>query len=137
MSKQKIIPIASVIIISGAAFLLFVNVSSSENNELSQVFFVEGIYHESQNYVEIHFRDSSENTESVILEILGMEESFQQTYDTSEFIEIIPFEEPPKYGWAIHPITMVIQHNEYGTVNLKTEIHPVGEPVPPVIFSVS
>ena len=135
MSRQKIIPIASLIIISSAAFLLFAN--TPNDNDLSRVFFVEGIYYESQNYVEIHFRDSSENTESVILEILGMEESFQQTYDTNEFIEIVPFPEPPKYGWAIHPITMVIQHGEYGTVNLKTEIHPVGEPIPPVIFSIS
>ena len=136
MSRQKIIPIASLIIISSAAFLLFVN-TPSDDNDLSTVFFVEGIYYESQNYVEIHFRDSSENTESVILEILGMEESFQRTYDTNEFIEIVPFPEPPKYGWAIHPITMVIQHDEYGTVNLKTEIHLIGEPIPPVIFSIS
>ena len=135
MSRQKIIPIASLIIISSAAFLLFVNTPSDD--DLSTVFFVEGIYYESQNYVEIHFRDSSGNTESVILEILGMEESFQQTYETNEFIEIVPFPEPPKYGWAIHPITMVIQHDEYGIVNLKTEIHPVGEPIPPVIFSIS
>ena len=137
MSKQKIIPIASLIIISGAALLFFLNTPSTEESELSQTFFVEGVFHESQNYVEIHFIDKSQNTNSVILEILGMEESFQKTYQTSEFIEIVPFQESPKYGWAIHPITLIIDHNEYGQVNLKTEIHSTDEPVPPVIFSIS
>ncbi len=66
-----------------------------------------------------------------------MEESFQKTYNTNEFIEIVPFSEPPKFGWAIHPITLIVEHSEYGTVNLKTEIHSIDEPIPPVIFSTS
>ena len=137
MNKQKIIPIASVIIFSGIASLFFVNLPSSELDELSDTFFIEGIFYESQNYVEIHFIDKSANTKSVVLEILGLEESFQKTFETNEFIEIIPFSEEPKYGWEIHPITLVIDHNEYGTVHLKTEIHSEGESIPPVIFGTS
>ena len=117
--------------------LFFVNIPSTEDSSLSETFLIEGIFYESQNYVEIRFIDKSENTESVILEILGMKESFQKTYNTNEFIEIVPFPEPPKYGWAIHPITLIVEHNEYGIVNLKTEIHSIDEPIPPVIFSTS
>ena len=46
-----------------------------------------------------------------------------------------PFPTSPKYGWAIHPIVLEIDHEEFGHVQLKTEIHPYGEPVPPVIYS--
>ena len=77
----------------------------------------------------------SEKTSSVIMEILGMEKSFQKTYSDSEFIEIVPFPNPPKYGWPIHPVVFEIEHEELGHIQLKTEIHPLGEPVPPVIYS--
>lgn len=137
MSKQKIIPIVSLVVISGLAALFFVNVPS-ERNELSEIFFIEGVYFESQNYVEVHFLDKSDKTNKAVLEILGMEESYQKTFDnTSEFIEIIPFESAPKYGWEIHPITLVIEHAEHGTINLKTEIHAINEPIPPVIYGKS
>lgn len=135
MNKQKIIPIASIIIISGFAFVFFIDTSSTEKDELSQMFFIEGIFYPSENYVEIHFMDNSENTNNIVLEVLGMDESFQKTYSkTNEFIEIVPFSEAPKYGWSIHPITLIIEHNEYGTVNIKTEIHSIGEPIPPIIY---
>jgi len=69
------------------------------------------------------------------MEILGMDESFQKTFSDSEFIEIVPFPNEPKYGWAIHPIVLEIDHDELGHIQLKTEIHPFGDAIPPVIYS--
>ena len=31
--------------------------------------------------------------------------------------------ETAKYGWQIHPITLVIDHHEMGKIGIKTEIH--------------
>ena len=65
-----------------------------------------------------------------------MEDSFQKTFnDINEFKEVVLFPQVPKYGWEIHPITLVLEHKELGNVNLKTEIHSIDEPAPHVIFS--
>ena len=64
-----------------------------------------------------------------------MDESFQKTFSDSEFIEIVPFPNIPKYGWAIHPIVLEIDHEELGHIQLKTEIHFSDEPIPTVIYA--
>ena len=64
-----------------------------------------------------------------------MDESFQKSFSGSQFIEIVPFSDTPKYGWAIHPIVLEIEHSEFGHIQLKTEIHPFDQPIPPVIYS--
>ena len=137
MFKQKIIPIVSVVIISILASLFFINSPSSDQDVLSETFFVDATYYESKGgFVEIRFEDKSKNTKTIVLEILGMEDSFQKTFDdVNEFTEIVPFFQVPKYGWQIHPITLAIEHKGLGNVNLKTEIHPIDEPAPHVIFS--
>ena len=78
---------------------------------------------------------ASEKTTNVVLEILGMDESFQKTFSDSEFIEIVPFPNVPKYGWEVHPIVLEIDHEDFGHIQLKTEIHPMGEPLPSVIYA--
>ena len=107
---------------------------TDDKDELRQTFEIEAIYFDSS-HIEISFLDKSEKTSSVVMEILGMEETFQKTYSDSEFVEIVPFPITPKYGWEIHPIVLEIEHEEFGHIQLKTEVHPFGEPVPPVIYS--
>ena len=133
--SRKIIPIASVLMISGLAIIFLIGSSDVERDELSQTFHIDAFYNEAQGYVEISFEDKSKKTTSVILEILGMEESFQKKFDTYNFIERVPFDNSPKYGWQIHPITLVVEHPDFGKIGIKTEIHPILEPAPPVIFS--
>ena len=116
------------------ALVLLTGGGTDDKNELRQTFDVEAIYYES-GHVEISYLDKSDKTKSVVMEILGMEESFQKKYSSSEFIEIVPFPNPPKYGWPIHPIVFEIEHEELGHIQLKTEIHPFGDPIPPVIYS--
>ena len=131
MNLRIIIPAVSVGIIS---VIIILAASPDENAQLSETFHIQGIYIESESRVEIHFTDNSQNTESVVLEILGLNDSFQKTLQTNEFIESVAFAEPPIHGWAVHPITLVIKHNDYGIIQAKTEIRPQGEPAPPVIF---
>ena len=121
-------------IITILAILFLTGGGTDDKDVLRQTFQIEAVYYDS-GYVEISYFDKSEKTSSVVMEILGMEETFQKTFSNSEFIEIVPFPNVPKYGWPIHPIVFEIEHEEFGHIQLKTEIHSLDEPVPPVIYS--
>ena len=108
--------------------------ATDDKDPLRENFKINAIYYDA-GYVEVSYVDKSDKTNSVILEILGMETSFQKTFSDSEFIEIIQFPNVPKYGWEIHPIVMEIEHEEFGHVQLKTEIHELNTPSPNTIYS--
>ena len=113
---------------------LFILTMDSEKDTLRQTFSIEGIYQSTGN-VEISYVDKSSKTESATLEILGMPESFQKTFSSSEFTEIVEWGDEPKYGWSAHPIILNIEHAELGQIQLKTEIHIPGEMVPATIYT--
>ena len=121
-------------VITVLAILFLTGGGTDDKDILRQTFQVEAVYYDS-GHVEISYFDKSDKTNSVIMEILGMEESFQKTFSDSEFIEIIPFPNEPKYGWPIHPVVFEIEHEELGHIQLKTEIHSLDESTPPVIYS--
>jgi len=131
---RKILPVISLGIITVFAIVFLSGGGTDDNDILSQTFQVDAVYYDSGN-VEISFLDTSGKTDFVIMEILGMDESFQKSFGGSQFVETVSFPNPPKYGWAIHPIVLEIEHLEFGHVQLKTEIHPPDQPVPPVIYS--
>ena len=108
--------------------------ATDDKDDLRQTFQVDAVYYDT-GHVEISFIDKSEKTTNVVMEILGMDESFQKTFSDSQFIEIVPFPTEPKYGWEIHPVVLEIDHADFGHVQLKTEIHALGDPIPPVIYS--
>ncbi len=116
------------------AIIFLTGGGTDDKDTLRQTFQIEAIYYDS-GHVEISYFDKSDKTNSVVLEILGMDDSFQKTFYDSEFIEIIPFPNEPKYGWAIHPIVMEVEHEEFGHIQLKTEIHPVDKPRPNTIYA--
>ena len=116
------------------AIIFLTGGASDDKDVLRQTFDVEAIYYDT-GHVEVSYFDNSDKTTAVVLEILGMDDTFQKTFSDSEFIEIVPFPNEPKYGWAIHPIVLEIDHEELGHIQIKTEIHPMGEPTPPVIYS--
>ena len=116
------------------ALLFLTGGATDDKDVLRETFQLEAIYYDS-GHVEISYIDNSYKTNSVVMEILGMDESFQKKFSDSEIIEIVPFANEPKYGWAIHPIVLEIDHEELGHVQLKTEIHPLGTPAPTVIYA--
>ena len=131
---RKILPVISLGIITVFAIVFLSGGGTDDNDILSQTFQVDAVYYDSGN-VEISFLDTSGKTDFVIMEILGMDESFQKSFGGSQFVETVSFPNPPKYGWAIHPIVLEIEHLEFGHIQLKTEIHPLDQPIPPVIYS--
>jgi len=131
---RKILPVISLGIITVFAIVFLSGGGTDDNDILSQTFQVDAVYYDSGN-VEISFLDTSGKTDFVIMEILGMDESFQKSFGGSQFVETVSFPNPPKYGWAIHPIVLEIEHLEFGHIQLKTEIHPPDQPIPPVIYS--
>jgi len=135
MAKKLGAPIA-LGVITVLAILLITGTGNEDKEILKSTFLIEAVYFDenTDGHIEITFKDKSEKTNAVVLEVLGMEESFQKTFVGSEFVEIISFPTTPKYGWEIHPVTLLIDHEELGKVSLKTEIRPYGEPPAPIIY---
>lgn len=130
---KKIISTISIGLITVFAVIFLVGGANDDKDILRETFQINAIYYDS-GHVEISYLDKSEKTNSVILEILGMEKSFQKKFSESKFIEIVSFPTLPKYGWQIHPIVFEIDHQDLGKIQLKTEIHSLEEPAPPVIY---
>ncbi|KAF6244338.1 hypothetical protein [Nitrosopumilus sp. b2] len=131
---KKILPAISLGVLTIIALVFLTGGGTDDKDVLRQTFQVDAVYYDT-GHVEIAFVDKSEKTNSVVMEILGMDETFQKTFYDSQFIEIVPFPNEPKYGWAVHPIVLEIEHLELGHIQLKTEIHPLGDSIPPVIYS--
>jgi hypothetical protein len=134
INKKIIIVIVGTGIIA-SSFVFFINLNSIDYDNLEQTFEISATYFENNSYAEIKFHDKSGKTKYVILEILGMPESFHKEYDAQQFKERIAFTAPPKYGWHSVPVTFFINHENYGNVGIKTEIRPVGEIPAKIIFS--
>ena len=132
---RKIIPIISVILLSIFAFWFLIQTNSIDKELMATTFVFDAVYFEKDGIIEITFQDKSQKTSKAVLEILGMENSFQKTFSDIEFIERVPFDGPPQFGWEIHPVTLVVEHDEFGKIGLKTEIHSENEPAKPIIFS--
>jgi hypothetical protein len=64
-----------------------------------------------------------------------METSFQKTFTGSNFTIQVPFDDVPKYGWKTMPVTLAVEHSEFGKIGIKTDIHDSGNPSGSLIFS--
>jgi len=129
-----------VIICTGTIMLglvLFANYNSLDQKILEQTFDISAVYFENNDYVEIRFQDKSNKTKYAILEILGMSELFHKEYESSTFVEKIQFTATPKYGWQSVPVTLLVEHEEFGKIGIKTEIRPSGETAASIIFNKS
>ena len=132
--NKKIIAIASVIV----AIIIVISVifdSSLDKSTISQTIFVDAIYEPKTNLVKITYSDNSEKTKLVTLEILGMEKTFHKEFSQNSFVETVQINFEPKYGWATMPVTFSIDHEEFGKIGLKTEIHQQDETKPRVVYS--
>ncbi len=128
---------AAVALAAAAAWVFSIPAVDSETEaELSRTILVGGVYYEDRGVAVVSYEDVSGGTRSVALEVLGMDETFHRTYESSSFTEEVPFRSTPKYGWPVHPIVLVIDHAEYGTVDAKTEFRPDGEPAARIIYGV-
>jgi len=81
------------------------------------------------------YTDSSEKTNLVTLEILGMEKTFHKEFLESSFVETTQINSEPKYGWSTMPVVFSVNHDEFGKIGLKTEIYQMDESKPRIIYS--
>src|SRR3970040_683910 len=132
---RKLILIISIILVSVLAILFLIESYSIDRELFANTFIVDAIYLEEEGYVEISFLDNSGKTKSVVLEILGMPESFQKNFIGSAFFATVSFSETTKYLCENNTPTFVVEHEEFGKIGIKTEIHTQSEPPAPIIFS--
>ena len=133
--KKTTSVIITAIIVAGIAFSLTEQFDSNNSVILDQIEF-DAVYLESENFIKISFDDKSKNTKSAILEILGMDVTYHKEYifnDESSFIEMVYLEKIPKYGWETTPVTLEINHSQFGKIGLKTEIYEQGDSIPKII----
>ena len=131
--NKRIIAIISII----ALPVIILSISSNstlDESIISQTIFVDTVYEPKNNLVKITYNDNSEKTNLVILEILGMEQTFHKEFSQNSFVEIIQINSEPKYGWSTMPVVFSINHDEFGKIGLKTEIYEQGELKPRTIY---
>ncbi|QLH09038.1 hypothetical protein [Candidatus Nitrosotenuis sp. DW1] len=133
MNKKITLAVVLTIIVFGIGLSVVQNTQNSE--KYSRVFYLDATFYKDKKYVEIKFDDSTQKTASSVLEIQGMETSFQKTFTGSNFTIQVPFDSVPKYGWKTMPVTLVVVHSEFGKVGVKVDIHDFGEPSGNLIFS--
>ena len=84
MARKLGVPI-SLGIITVLAIIFLMGGGTDDKDILRQTFHIDAVYYDS-GHVEISYFDKSGKTNSVVMEILGMEESFQKTFSDSKFI---------------------------------------------------
>ncbi len=134
--KKTSIVITVAIIVAGIAFSISDQINTKESHILDQIEF-DAVYLESEQTVEILFIDKSNKTQFAVLEILGMDVTYHKEYlfdDKSIFTEEMYLEIIPKYWWKTTPVTLEIQHSEFGKIGLKTEIYELDQPKPKIII---
>ena len=132
--NKKIIATLSIITLAVLLFSISSN-SALDESVISQTIFVDTVYEPENNLVKITYNDNSKKTNLVTLEILGMEQTFHKEFSQNSFVEIVQINSEPKYGWATMPVTFSIDHEEFGKIGLKTEIHQQDETKPRVVYS--
>ena len=132
--NKKIIAVASIITVIAIALSITSN-SAVDESTISQTIFVDTVYDPKNKTVKITYNDDSKNTNLVTLEILGMEETFHKEFSRSSFVETVQINSEPKYGWSTIPVVFSINHDEFGKIELKTEIYEQGESKPRIIYS--
>ena len=132
--NRKIIAAASIIAIV-AIVVSVTSDSALDESTISQIIFVDAVYEPKNKIVRITYNDNSEMTNLIILEVLGMEKTFHKEFSQSSLVETIEINFEPKYGWSTTPVVFSINHDEFGKIELKTEIYEQGESKPRIIYS--
>ena len=132
--NKKIIATLSIITLAVIIFSISSN-SALDESIISQTIFVDTVYEPENNLVKITYNDNSKKTNLVILEILGMEQTFHKEFSQNSFVETIQINSEPKYGWSTMPVVFSVNHDEFGKIGLKTEIYQKDELKPRIIYS--
>ena len=124
--------------------------TDDEKSEMSQTFLVEAKYKPSRGIISIFYEDKSKMTDKLIIEIWGLPQTYHKEFEcdvdalaaNAEHENVCPdfvtatikINSAPKYGWESIPVVFSVEHKEYGTISIKTEIYEVGNQKPHVQF---
>ena len=124
--------------------------TDDEKSEMSQTFLVEAKYKPSRGIISIFYEDKSKMTDKLIIEIWGLPQTYHKEFECDvgalaenamhenvcpDFVSAtIKIGSPPKYGWESIPLVFSVEHKEYGTISIKTEIYEIGNQKPYVQF---
>lgn len=133
MNRKITLAVIFTIIAFGVGISVVQNTKNYE--QYSGIFHLDATFYKEKKYVEIKFNDSTQKSSKATLEIQGMEQSFQKVFAGSNFTIQVPFDDVPKYGWKTMPVTLVVEHPEFGKIGVKTDIHNLGEQASKTIFS--
>ena len=125
--------------------------TDDEKSEMSQTLLVEAKYKPSKGVISVFYEDKSKMTDKLIIEIWGLPQTYHKEFECNvgtlaenerhdnacpDFVSAtIKIGSPPKYGWESIPVVYSVEHREFGTISIKTEIYEVGDPKPRVIYS--
>lgn len=127
------IPLLTMAIITALAVALIAGTQSTR--DLSDTFTVNATYMPEQGTIRISFEDSTGQSTGIVMEVLGMKQSYQRQYNTTSFVQEVAFGPPPEFGWKVHPVTFIVEHPQLGKIGIKTEVYESGGQKPPVIYS--
>ncbi len=133
--KQKISVIVITVLVISFIVFSFSEGPTLDKKQILQTIQLDATYNETDKKIIIMYSDKSQKTQSVVLEVLGMEKSYQKKFTDSEFIAEIQLSSPPQYGWKTTPVTLVIMHDDFGKIGLKTEIYSEDQEKPRIIVS--
>jgi len=131
MNKKIIIIIPAIVILIS---LYVFSANHMDEKRLADTFEFSATYFDNSHLVTISFLDRSNHTNTATLEIEGLNQPFQKKYNNSSFVENILISSTPQYGWKTTPVTLLIDHRDFGKIILKTEIVPSGQPPSKVIY---
>lgn len=129
--KKRTLVIIGILVV--AISILFSSNNQVDDELVGSTISVHAVYHDGM--VEISYDDKTNQTISITLEVIGLNPSFQKKFNSSSFVESVPLTNPPQYGWSVMPVTFLIDHQKFGTIQIKTEIVPLGESPAKVIYS--
>ena len=132
--NKKIIAVALTIAII-AIVLSTTSNSALDESTISQTIFIDAVYDSKSNIVKITYNDNSGKTSLVTLEILGMDETFHKEFARNIFVETVQINSEPTYGWPSTPVVFSINHDEFGKIEIKTEIYEHDQSKPRIIYS--
>ena len=126
-------------------------IPNDAKSEMSQTLLVDAKYKSSKGVISIYYEEVSKMTEKLIIEIWGLPQTYHKEFECDigalaenakhenvcpDFVSAtIKIGSPPKYGWESIPVVYSVEHREFGTISIKTEIYEVGDPKPRVIYS--
>ena len=132
--NRKIIVAASIIAIASIVISITSD-STIDEPTISQTIFIDALYDPKNKIVKITYNDNSKKTNLITLEILGMEETFHKEFARNSFVETVQINSEPKYGWPSTPVVFSINHDEFGKIEIKTEIYEHDQSKPRIIYS--